>query len=285
MDICDSIKNDINDKIEIMKKGNLKEQYYSTVIQDYVSNIECFYCLDSKQLWGFRSTYYVWFGASSDKYYIMSCDKCSTGKWLRDTPTNTLYSSAGYAIFNKEDQDSDIRFVEIRKVVEENHPYQEPPIYKNIDSDRQHIHKEFVNFDMETEGVVKLISVVIKMHMGVAAPDLVEQIKLHVSIHAGKSKKEKTFYKSLDDKKFFFIVISNKSYIKKSGFNIFSYGKKVFDVEYNYTFFEADNESAVKECQMLIQKAGKKEIAVMNNAISRIYRTSRNSISSPSTPF
>ena len=118
------IKQEMNDCVEKYKKGSSIEKQRVNKIQDKMNNISCFFCLDTKQMWSYRSSEHNQDGKGF--YYRQTCNICPSksvrNKWIDDSETYNMTSPFGIKIFRVDTFSGSERFFALDMCVKKEHP-------------------------------------------------------------------------------------------------------------------------------------------------------------------
>ena len=109
------MKNKIYAKSKQMSISTNKEtKKIGKIINKYIDNFNCYYCLDTNKCWKTRDNSFFAGFDRRGQYDIIRCNHCSNGNWYSCSHTNNLQEN-GIKIFNINDNIED-RIKELKKI-------------------------------------------------------------------------------------------------------------------------------------------------------------------------
>jgi hypothetical protein len=241
------IKEKIIDKIELLQRGNEHDILLASEIKNYIKDIQCFYCFDTKKLWGYRSEHHVFwsrFANNHNRFWVGQCNKCGDNKFLYDIDTDEIIIDNCYKLFNIDDYSPITRINElirvssktvdtkinnnklIQNIVKEilpkdepkdepkNEPKNEPKDETIIEEPDYEVESNFftlkvtkLSFSADIKKLSKILGEVIKANIGIPNFALLNDIEVSLTYESVNNRKERVFYRSSDNNEFFIFVI------------------------------------------------------------------------------
>lgn len=300
------IKNKIIDKINLLKKGDENDVQLANEIQKNIKDIQCFYCFDTKKLWGYRSSFHVFwsrFANNHNNFYVSDCNKCKEHKFLYDTDNNEIIIDDCYKLFYIDDMTPDNRIKElirvakknidnninkndlIKKIVNDfikndlvknnnstnNFVIEEPDYEVEADFFSQKITKASISADVKK--ISQILAAALQAHIGIPNVDLLNKIELSISYESVNNKKEQVFYKSSDNNDYFIFIIIKHIVKDKNGklLSIFGGNKHDTNIDCYYWIYKTKNQAAIDICKKQIKEAVDNELNFMNNILKSHY--------------
>ncbi len=304
--MSNDIKNKIIDKINSLKKGDDNDIQLSNEIQKSIKEIQCFYCFDTKKLWGYRSSYHVFwsrFANNHNKFYVCQCNKCDNNKFLYDIDNNEITINDCYKLFYIDDITADTRINEliriakknidnninksdfIKKIVDDfikndiiknndtknNFVIEEPDYEVEANFFTQKITKATISADIKK--ISQILGGVLQAHVGIPNIDLLSKIELSISYESINNRKEQVFYKSTDNNDYFIFIIIKHIVKDKNGkmLSIFGGEKHDTNIDCYYWIYKTKNQLAIDICKKKIKDAVENEINFMDNILKSHY--------------
>lgn len=278
----EGIKKEVQKQIKVYKNGTKKQKRIVEKIQELTDNITCFQCLDTQQSWYFRDNTYT--NDGNGEYYIMTCAICPESdirdKWVKDTKTNELYSTSGIKLFNKENYSGDERFAALEARAYSIYPELslEEPTYKRVSGKDIKSMKKTFFLQVELGNIMEKCKKALQAYCGdiFSLTDLLSNIKINISNCENNNDNDEILCDEIEDKtlpfnKFTYVIISNHSRLKKKSIlGLFEINKYCLDVKIHITMLNPTNDTAYKQCQELVSKAGAKELEKMKEIILSI---------------
>jgi hypothetical protein len=277
------IKNKILDKIELLKIGDENDILLANEMKKNIKDIECFYCFDTKQLWGYRNNHHVFwsrFAFNFNRFWVGQCNKCGEQKFLYDTDSNEIIIGNQYKLFFIDDSTSTSRINELirvsKKVVNENNNnhiiknetlVEEPDYEVEASVLEQKITKVTLSADIKK--ISQILGAVLEAHVGIPNFDLLKKIELSISFESSEKKKEQVFYKSSDKNDYFIFVIIKHVVEDKNGniLSIFNGEKHKTKVLCYYWIYKTKNQAAIDICKKKIKDAVENELNFMSEIL------------------
>ena len=266
-DYKESIQLEIQEQIEIYKKGTKKQQKIVKKIEEYSDSIYCFHCLDIKQSWYYRSNQDRLDGKGD--YYRMSCaicpDKDVRDKWINDSNTCDMYGASGIKLFNKENFSGTERFKELEKYVCNIYPElnEDEPIYSKTQSMSVKCSKKTYYFKFEIGNVINKCQEIFRSYCGdiMAISSLLNNISISISNCNSSNNEEQVLCQEMDNKKFIYVKLRNNSIIKQKSFmGLVEYNRYKLDIDIHISLLQPVNDSAYSQCLDIVSKLGVNEI-------------------------
>ena len=258
-----NLKDQVYKQIENYKNGTKKEQNIAEKLEIIASKINCFQCLDTQQSWYYRELSHKRDGKGD--FYKMTCSVCSSNRWIEDSHVCLLYGTFDIKLFNRDSQDGSERVKELIKRAFVLYPELniEPPTYKKIETRKEFLQKSTYKLDLEIGNILNNCQKICRAYFGdiPSIVSLISKIQLNIENVSENNNKEEIICEEVNNKKFIYIRIENKSIKKeKSILGFYKYYKYNLDVYIYFTLLEPDNDTAYGNCKEIINKLGIKEM-------------------------
>lgn len=307
------IKDHISNKINSLKTGDEYNILLANEMEMNSQNIQCFYCLDTKQIWGYRSDFHVFwsrFANNHHTFWVGHCNKCGENKFLYDTNTNEIIIDNCYKLFNIDDLTSSSRINELMRISKKkvDEIYNNQKIIKNMVNDflknesippnesissdekneivyeepdyeveanffTQNISKN--TFSADIKKISQILGAALQAQIGIPNIDLLNKIELSISFESIHKRKEQVFYKSSDNNEFFIFIIMKHVVKDKNGnmLSILNGEKYNSSIDCYYWIYKTKNQSAIDVCKKKIKEAVDNEINFMSHILKLHYET------------
>ena len=297
--MSDQIKSNIQKNLALLKSGNEKDVLLANEIEKTINNIHCFYCLDSKRLWGRRDEKHIFLGnftGNKERFWIGSCYKCGQHEFIKDSYENEIITSNGYKMFFRDNGEWEGRFNEIKRVVEPNIkintkpvPIIVPEISKEINQEEKpdyelvvgkkfNFDKEGISFEIGIKKIVEMLGGILQAHLGIPNLPLLKEIEASVSYESISKKKEEMFcHTTKNNECFVFVILKDSSEQKKGDFFSMVKGDKCnMHIECKYWVFKPKNKASIDECKKMMIAAATNELILLSNNLESYYEHAKN---------
>lgn len=246
-------------------------------IEEIANQVECFQCLDTKQSWYFREENHRRDGQGD--FYKMTCaicpDKSIRDNWIENSLTNEIYGTSNIKLFSKINYSGAERFKELEKLALTRYPElsEEEPTYKKTEKIVITVQKKTYNLKIQIGNIINKCQEFFKANCGdiISMISLLDNIVLHISNCENTNQEDHIICEEIDDKKFMYIKIVNKSIIKKKSIlGLYEYNKYKLDIDVRMYVLKPDNLSAYNNCKEIVNKLAKNDIANVNEIFLNI---------------
>lgn len=180
-------------------------------------------------------------------------------KWIEDSKTSELYSESQrkFRIFNRESFSGTKRFIELEKYIIRTYPTIINPEFKASNLNTITIKKSAKNLNIEVGNIIENFNLFFKSYYGdlKSFDSLLSRLIANISSTTEQNNENNNIYQEIEDNKFIFLKIVNKSSMKSSSISCICQCDK-YNVDINIDIHEIQtlNRSANILCREIVNK-------------------------------
>ena len=265
------IKQEMNDCVEKYKKGSSIEKQRVNKIQDKMNNISCFFCLDTKQMWSYRSPEHNQDGKGF--YYRQTCNICPSesvrNKWIDDSETYNMISPFGIKIFRVDTFSGSERFFALDECVKKEHPELSANPEYGLNRHGQIVKKiKKKQLTIEVGNIMNECIDIFRAFNGdiSAYSNILRNIKTKISSLDETCNEKMELSEEMENNYFTFALIKNNTTVKeKSILGLGSYSSYTFNISIDIYQVQTKNKSASYRCSEIINNRANKNLEEIVN--------------------